>query len=68
MDENVEDCEIDERFEMQRIRSLAIINAEKVVNLTWKRAYLRLADAADAIDAMVARTIDITDDEPEENK
>ena len=50
--------DIDERSEMQRIRSVASVCAEGVRNETWKRAYIRLADAADCIDAMIARTID----------
>jgi len=48
----------DEREEMQDIRESAEKNAADVKDHTWKRAYLRLADAADNIDAMIARTID----------
>ena len=35
--------------------------ADKVNSSTWKRAYLNLADAADHLDAMEARTIDKED-------
>jgi hypothetical protein len=32
-----------------------MIPAENAINPLWKRAYLRLADAADHLDAMMAR-------------
>lgn len=51
----------DERSEMQHLYDLAMTRAEEVVNPVWKRAYLRLADIADTIDAMIARTIDRED-------
>lgn len=44
--------------ELQDIRDRATERAERLMNPLWKRAYLRLADAADALDAMKARTID----------
>lgn len=48
--------EVEERKEMQNIRKKAEKNAAEVPSKLWKRAYLRLADAADKIDAMIART------------
>ena len=44
------------REELQEIRERAIDESEtQHLNPDWKRAYLRLADAADALDAMLAR-------------
>ena len=45
-----------ERKELWEIRSRAEKQAEIVVNPHWKRAYRWLADAADRLDAMIART------------
>ena len=47
--------------ELQEIRQRAEVWAERVTMPSWKRAYLRLADAADTLDAMEARTIDRDD-------
>ena len=44
------------REELQNIRDKAIGNAEVVENDHWKRAYKQLADAADRLDSMEART------------
>ena len=46
------------REEYQDISERAVNMQRKVKNSYWKRAYLRLADAADALDAMEVRTID----------
>ena len=46
------------RKELQDTRNKAIDNAESVPNNHWKRAYKQLADAADRLDAMEARTED----------
>jgi hypothetical protein len=47
------------RKELMTLREKAIANAmipaENAINPLWKRAYLRLADAADHLDAMMAR-------------
>ena len=43
------------REKLQEIRDNAIAEAESC-NKTWKRAFLRLAEAADYLDAMEART------------
>lgn len=45
-----------EREELQGIRDKAVENAEHVADNHWKRAYKQLADAADRLDAMEART------------
>ncbi len=45
-----------EREELQDIRAKAEENAEAVANNHWKRAYKQLADAADRLDAMEARS------------
>ena len=45
-----------ERKELWEIRSRAEKQAEIVANPHWKRAYHWLADAADRLDAMIART------------
>ena len=47
-----------EREELQEMRDRAVDNAEIVANNHWKRAYKQLADAADRLDAMIARTED----------
>lgn len=44
------------REELQGIRNKAVENAEAVPNNHWQRAYRQLADAADRLDAMEART------------
>lgn len=45
------------REELQDIRDKAHDCADDVKCICWKRAYLALADAADRLDAMEARTI-----------
>jgi hypothetical protein len=47
-----------EREELQDIRDKAVISAEGVPNNHWQRAYKQLADAADKLDAMMARCED----------
>jgi hypothetical protein len=47
-----------EREQYQQIRDNALREREEVKNLLWKEALLRLAVAADELDAMEARTID----------
>ncbi len=46
------------REDLQDLRELAI-NAANVdgVNVIWARAYIEIADAADRMDAMIARTL-----------
>ncbi len=46
------------REELQGIRDKAVENADSVPNNFWQRAYKQLADAADKLDAMEARTED----------
>lgn len=46
------------REELRSIRKKAVDNAEAVPNNHWQRAYRQLADAADRLDAMEARTED----------
>ena len=47
------------REELQDLRIKAEDNAGVYqVNTSWKRAYLRLADAASTLDAFIARTED----------
>ena len=47
-----------EREQYQQIRETALQEREQVKNFLWKEALLRLALAADALDAMEARTED----------
>ena len=49
------------REELQDIRNKAVESAEAVANNHWQRAYKQLADAADRLDAMEARTEDRID-------
>jgi len=58
-----------ERKELWDIRSRAD-EAANVENLNshWKRAYLRLSDAANFVDAIIARTIVHGDIEEEEKE
>ena len=45
-----------QRYELQRLRERALEEANcPGINLQWKRAYEAFADAADRLDAMVAR-------------
>lgn len=44
------------REECQKIRNDAEEASCEGISPLWKRAYLRLADAADNLDAMIART------------
>ena len=45
------------RKQLNEIKSEALEDAKMDGNnLVWTRAYLRLADAADCLDAMIART------------
>ncbi len=46
------------REELQNIRDKAVENASQVPNSSWQRAFKQLADAADRLDAMEARTED----------
>ena len=46
------------REELQNIRDEAVKCAEFVADNHWRRAYKQLADAADRLDAMEARTED----------
>ncbi len=46
------------REELQDIRDNAVKNAKSVPNGHWQRVYMQLADAADRLDAMEARTKD----------
>ena len=46
------------REELQEIRDRAICITKTVGNNHWKRALKQLADAADRLDAMIARTED----------
>ena len=54
-----------DREYLQNLREAAEERARTVKSETWIRAYLRLADAADHLDAMEVRTID-TEPEDEE--
>ncbi len=44
------------RKELQELRERAVGHAKSVPNNHWQRAYRQLADAADRLDAMEART------------
>lgn len=46
------------RKELQAIRDKAMDNSRAVPDNHWRRAYIRLAEAADYLDAMEARTKD----------
>ena len=46
------------REELRDIRNEAVKCSEAVQNNHWQRAYRQLADAADRLDAMEARTED----------
>jgi len=52
------------RDRLQKIRDEAHQLAEcgGVTNINWQRAYAQLADAADRLDAMVARTEERVDE------
>lgn len=53
-----------DRQELQGIRGRAsVLGKEVITNALWKRAYLKLADAADCLDAMVARTQEKLEDQ-----
>ena len=46
-----------ERKELQKLRQRAERAAgEYEINTSWKRAYLRLSDAANTLDALIARS------------
>lgn len=47
------------RSNLQELRDAAAELAVEIPNEHWKRAYLNLSDAADKLDAMEARTIDV---------
>ncbi len=49
-----------EREELQDIRKKAVKNAGSRANNLWTRAYKQLVDAADRLDAMMARSEDKT--------
>lgn len=53
--------ELNDREYLQDLRDAAEVKAQEVKCPLWIRAYLRLADAADCLDAMTARTIDKED-------
>jgi len=45
------------RKELQEIRRKALAQSEiEGLNISWKRAYEKLAEGADHLDAMIART------------
>ena len=44
------------REELQNIRKEALKISDEVQNPNWKRAYMSLADSADYVDAIIART------------
>ena len=46
---------INDRTELQKLRRGAEKEAKKVFNPSWKRAWLKLSDALDRLDAMTAR-------------
>ena len=48
--------DLQDRNYLQNVRRAANIMAGNVLNEGWSRAYLALADAADKLDAMQART------------
>lgn len=48
---------------LQGIRDGALDIANRTPNENWQRAYRQLADAADRLDAMEARTIDHEDND-----
>jgi len=51
------------RNELRYIRDRAIeLSKVPGINPLWKRAYLRMASAADSLDAMVARSMNVADD------
>lgn len=56
------------REELIEIRERAESLAREKINPLWQRAYLALADAADKLDAMEARTIITKQIEQEESK
>jgi len=46
-----------EREELQKLRQRAeSVSGNYVISTSWKRAYLRLADAANTLDALIARS------------
>lgn len=50
------EIDLQDRNYLQNLRQAAGIMARNVVSERWVRAYLALADAADTLDAMQART------------
>lgn len=52
----MKETEIIERAFLQQLRSAALGMASGNLNPLWARAYLALADAADKLDAMQARS------------
>lgn len=50
---------INERKFLIALRLQAELASDNVKNSHWKRAYLALADAADRVDAMIARSMAI---------
>ncbi len=54
--DQIQSVSIDERTCMEDLRQNSIKKSQTVVSAMWKRAYLNLADAADRIAAMDART------------
>jgi len=51
--------DLQDRNYLQNVRKAANIMAGNVLNAGWSRAYLALADAADRLDAMEARSSSI---------
>lgn len=54
----VTEIKLEDQEYLRDLHSAAIQQVNKVKNQGWQRAYLRLADAADCLDAMEARSID----------
>ena len=54
------------REELQDIRERAIrMVSEKATNIHWAHTYINLANAADHLDAMIARSTERIDEAPE---
>lgn len=46
------------RTELQELRDKAIADSDTAADNRWRQAYIQLAEAADRLDAMEARTED----------
>lgn len=53
--------QIEDREYLHHLRDAAENKATEVASRVWVRAYQRLADAANCLDAMEARSIDMDD-------